>query len=326
MSLLLASSWGRFSAVTALLLFTALGWSDVADTGDDILRSSPAGAKQLTCNPASLNFSRVGVGKPETWSVTMTNAGSTSVTVSTMKANAPEFSIIHLTLPLTLPPGQSIGFNVIFAPTEMGPVKGTFAFSSNASNSILYLAVSGTGVTNWALKANPPNLQFGSVLLGASAALPVALTNAGSSSITITQDAATGAGFSFSGLQLPLTLKAGQSFTFNVKFMPRGKGSVSGGMLVSNVGDPILMIPLSGAGRQPTVSLSWTASNSPVVGYNIYRSTGGSYARINSALDPSTTYVDSSVQPGNTYYYATTAVDSSGVQSVPSNQVQVEIP
>ena len=65
-----------------------------------------------------------------------------------------------------------------------------------------------------------------------------------------------------------------------------------------------------------------------VVGYNVYRATisGGPYTKINSALDGSTTYTDSTVQAGTTYYYVTTAVDGSGTESTHSNQVQAVIP
>jgi fibronectin type 3 domain-containing protein len=65
-----------------------------------------------------------------------------------------------------------------------------------------------------------------------------------------------------------------------------------------------------------------------VLGYNIYRGSksGGPYSRVNSVLDPSTTYVDGAVQSGQNYYYVTTAVDSKGVESGYSNQVQVAIP
>jgi len=37
-------------------------------------------------------------------------------------------------------------------------------------------------------------------------------------------------------------------------------------------------------------------------------------------------YSDSTVQSGQTYYYATTAVDSSGAESGYSNKVQVSVP
>jgi fibronectin type 3 domain-containing protein len=74
--------------------------------------------------------------------------------------------------------------------------------------------------------------------------------------------------------------------------------------------------------------LSWAASTSTVVGYNVYRGTqaGGPYVALNRAADPDTTYTDSSVQGGQTYYYVVTAVDGSGTESVYSNQTQAIVP
>ena len=48
---------------------------------------------------------------------------------------------------------------------------------------------------------------------------------------------------------------------------------------------------------------------------NIYRgnSSGGPYTKINSALDATAAYTDNSVLAGQTYYYVTTAVDTSGM-------------
>ncbi len=65
-----------------------------------------------------------------------------------------------------------------------------------------------------------------------------------------------------------------------------------------------------------------------VVGYNIYRGTtsGGPYTKLNSSQVLLTTYTDSTVQSGLTYYYVTTAVDSGGTESIYSNEVQAVIP
>lgn len=78
----------------------------------------------------------------------------------------------------------------------------------------------------------------------------------------------------------------------------------------------------------PTVSLSWQASTSVVAGYNLYRSTisGGPYQRLNSALITSLGYTDSSVQGATTYFYVSTSVDASGVESENSNQATAVIP
>jgi fibronectin type 3 domain-containing protein len=82
------------------------------------------------------------------------------------------------------------------------------------------------------------------------------------------------------------------------------------------------------AAPQHSVALSWNASTSTVVGYNVYRGTqsGGPYAVLNSAPDATTTYTDSSVQAGATYYYVVTAVDATGTESAYSNQTQAIIP
>ncbi len=77
-----------------------------------------------------------------------------------------------------------------------------------------------------------------------------------------------------------------------------------------------------------SVALSWNASTSVVTGYNVYRSTvsGTGYTRINSALVSVLAYTDATVQGGTTYYYVTTAMDSTGMESAYSNQVSAVIP
>ena len=79
---------------------------------------------------------------------------------------------------------------------------------------------------------------------------------------------------------------------------------------------------------QYSVNLSWNPSTSQVVGYNVYRSTqsGGPYTMINPVLDPNTAYTDSTVVDGQTYYYATTAVNSQGEESGYSNLSEAVIP
>ncbi len=77
-----------------------------------------------------------------------------------------------------------------------------------------------------------------------------------------------------------------------------------------------------------SAALSWTASTSTVSGYNVYRGTvnGGPYTLINPSLVTGLSYTDTNVQSGTTYYYVTTAVDSTNVESVNSNQVIAVIP
>ena len=79
-----------------------------------------------------------------------------------------------------------------------------------------------------------------------------------------------------------------------------------------------------------SVALTWNASTSTVTGYNVYRSTvsGAQYAKLNSVLVAGMAFTDTTVVSGSgiTYYYVTTAVDSTGGESIPSNEVPAQVP
>jgi len=58
----------------------------------------------------------------------------------------------------------------------------------------------------------------------------------------------------------------------------------------------------------------------------VYRRGRLGVVRINSLPLTETSYVDTSVQPGETYYYTTKAVNAKGTESNPSNEVRVTVP
>ena len=69
---------------------------------------------------------------------------------------------------------------------------------------------------------------------------------------------------------------------------------------------------LSGEQINDSVELNWNASNVPeLAGFNIFRSTTdpGRYEKLNDIPISVASYVDTTVLPGNTYYYFVTAVD-----------------
>jgi len=289
--------------------------------------SASAATPQLACTPARLDFGVVVLSHAETLLVTLTNNGATSLTVSGIAASSSEFTTSSLILPLVLPAGQSVDLSVRFAPTARGWTYGTIEVFSNASNPTLVLAVEGAGALSWFTATNPSIVSFGQVLKGTSSTVPVVLTNASSSTITISKLGTTGTGFSMSGPTLPLTLEAGQGVTVNVTFAPQATGTEGGSLFAWGTGR---VVPLTGTGvvTPYSVNLFWNSS-ADVVGYNVYRSLtpSGTYTRINSTLDSITAYTDSTVVSGQTYYYAATSVSSSGQESTRSTPpVQAVIP
>jgi fibronectin type 3 domain-containing protein len=77
-----------------------------------------------------------------------------------------------------------------------------------------------------------------------------------------------------------------------------------------------------------SVDLTWNPSNSVVIGYNLYRGTvsGGPYARLNPSILSGTTYTDSTIQSGTTYYYVSTSINSDAEESSYSNEASAAIP
>jgi hypothetical protein len=394
-----------------------------------LLASTVPSAAQINANPAQLHFGSTTIGQSESLPITLTNSGSSSVTISGLSSTSGEFSIPNLKLPFVLGAGQSAALNVTFAPTVGGWEGGELAFTSTASNKKLYVLIGGVGAAGVLLKSSTSSLGFGSVALGATSTLPVVLTNAGSTGIVISQAQVSGTSFSMNGPTQPVTLLPNQTLTFNVLFSPKTAASFTGSLVVPN--GP-LTIPLSGTGTnnsqlllnptavnfgsvdigttstQPmtltasggavtisgsassssqfalqgvafpftiasgtsvalnvaftpssngstsgilslasnasnsnaqealsgtgmtqtyTVTVSWNPSNSQVTGYNVYRGvTQGSYTKVNSALNTGTTYTDTGLTAGQTYYYVATSVSSTGQESGYSAAVQAVVP
>ena len=224
----------------------------------------------LTCSPGNLSFGKVVIGQQKTLSATLSNTSSSAIKLSSLQVENPEFAVSGLTFPLVLKAGQTAAFKVAFTPTSSQPEAGKLLIKS-VSGISLTVPAWGSGVRNWALGASPSSLAFGSVALGTHSTLAVTLTNQGSSTITISQETHPSQDFALSGPALPISLEAGQAATFQVTFTPKWRGELASHFSVSNVGDPVLTVPLSGAGggtsaAQLTVSPATLSFGSVTVG------------------------------------------------------------
>ncbi len=287
--------------------------------------------RTLAASALSIGFGNIQIGSSQTQYETLTNSGSSTVTISGATVTGAGFELSGLSLPLNLSKGQSITFSVGFAPKTGGSVGGAIAVVSNASNPNLGITLTGTGVSAGKLTASASTLNFGSVAVGTSKSVTATVTATGSS-VIISSATSTSAEFSLAGLTLPKTIAAGQSASFTLTFTPQSSGTASGSIsLASNAANTPVVETLTGSGiaaSSHSVTLRWSPSTSAVVGYNVYRSStsGGPYAKVNPVLDASTNYLDSSVQGGKTYYYVSTAINTSGIESKYSNQMQAVIP
>jgi hypothetical protein len=207
----------------------------------------------LTCTPGNLSFGKVVVGQQKTLPATLSNIGSAAIKLSSLQVENQEFAVSGLTFPLVLKAGETADFKVVFTPTSSQPEAGKLLIESVTGVSLTVPAW-GSGVNNWSLAASPSSLAFGNVALGSNSTLTVTLTNQGSSAVTISQEIHPSRVFTLSGPALPISLEAGQAATFQVTFTPKWRGQLASNFSVSNVGDPVLTVPLSGAGAGTTTA------------------------------------------------------------------------
>jgi Abnormal spindle-like microcephaly-assoc'd, ASPM-SPD-2-Hydin len=292
--------------------------------------ANPASAGVLSTSDSSLDFGSVAINATANQSETLTNSGGSSVTITQANVSGNGFSATGLALPLTLAPGQSFTFGAAFTPKSGGNAAGSISVVSDASDSTINITLAGTGAVSGQLAVSPGALNFGNVTVGQTKSLTGSITATGST-ITVSAAGMSTSEFTISGLSLPVTLAAGKSASFTVTFKPQSSGAASAtGSFTSNASNPSAQQSLTGSGAaapQHSVALTWNPSPSTVVGYNVYRgtTTGGPYSQI-TTMNADTSYVDSSVQSGQTYFYVTRAVDGAGKESANSNQTQAAIP
>ena len=297
------------------------------------LAALPAAAWRggLAANPTKVSFGNVQLGATQSQFETLTNTGTSSITIYKSNITGSGFSAIGLALPMTLSPGQSVTLTLAFAPLAAGSTTGSFSVSSKYWRSNVSVALSGTGTSLGQLGVAQGSLNFGGVTVGKTATLSSSLTASGGS-LTVSAVTSNSSEFALSGFSLPLTIAAGQTVPFNVVFSPQTSGSISAVLnFATSSSSSAATESLAGSGVAPaphTVTLGWSDGASGVSGYNVYRGSvsGGPYVMINTALDTSTAFVDGAVAAGQTYYYVTTAVNSSGVESAYSNEVLAIIP
>jgi hypothetical protein len=120
-----------------------------------------AGSAVLSASATSESFGNVTLGSSDSATVSLTNSGNSSVTISGVATSVGGVSTSGAAN-VILAPGQATTLTVKFAPTKAGAVSGNITVASNATNSPINIAVSGDGVAaaahtvtlNWAKSAS----------------------------------------------------------------------------------------------------------------------------------------------------------------------------
>ena len=111
-----------------------------------IVPATPSANLILNSSVSALNFGSLNLSTASSQVVTLTNAGSSAVTVSNVSITGPGFTAAGVPAGLIMSPGQTATLSVTFSPSSTGGVAGSVTVASNASNSPDEIALSGTGL------------------------------------------------------------------------------------------------------------------------------------------------------------------------------------
>jgi hypothetical protein len=112
------------------------------------LTVNPSPLPKLTATPSTASFANVVVGSSSKQTITLSNIGTGSVTITQANVTGADFSITGLSLPATISASTNTAFTLIFAPTSAGSATGSLSVVSNAANSPTTIALSGVGTTS----------------------------------------------------------------------------------------------------------------------------------------------------------------------------------
>ena len=241
----------------------------------------------LTMSPSTVDFGGIGVGSSSLVAYTVTNPGTTTVTLTGPTISGTDASQFSAMASMSscvsvLAAGANCSGVVIFQPSSAGTKNATLAIGTGSAS------LTGIGVSG-ALVFSPSSLNFGNVAVGSSASLTITVTNAGSAAVDISSWSwgSYSSGFSVGSLASSCTspMAPGATCTRVLTFTPTSTGVES-------------------------TSLVWGGSSLPLTGTGVltpvYRINCGS----SSAVSP---FAADQYYSGGTQHSVTNTINLSGV-------------
>jgi|GEM_PF-4968024 len=226
-------------------------------TGKGVIRGV-AGPPAFT--PSALTFGNVKVGQPATQTLTVSNPGTLTLSVTriaTSGVDAAQFTVS--TTQFDVAAGGSQQVTVTFTPTSAGAKTASLSITHNAAGSPSSIPLSGTGAVP-DIDA-PSSFIVGSAGVGQEVSAALRLLNRGTVDLTVRSLLASDAQFTVTSPPLPFTVSAGGFQDITVTFKPSSQGAKRATLTVGS-DDPdegTFSVSLTGTGTGVTVGVDRTA-------------------------------------------------------------------
>jgi Zn-dependent metalloprotease len=212
------------------------------------LSGSGTAVPRISVEPASLDFGSLHIGGSLERTLTVHNMGSAELTVSNVELSTGPF-VRTGEAAFAVRPSGSHSITVAFAPTGIGLHQATLTLRSNdPSQPTLVVHLNGTGTAVARLSVEPASLDFGSILLGATAQRGVTVTNTGSAELLVDRIEFSDPSFALDG-ETAFRLAPAASRNLSIRFTPAVVGPSEAAMTIhcSAIEQPSFRIDLHAA-------------------------------------------------------------------------------
>ena len=223
------------SCITVLSLSGCVGLTG-ASTPAAKSSSGSATSGTLAASAATLSFGSVAAGSSSPQTLTLSNIGATSVTISQATVTGAGFSVVGGMSSVSIAPGQDKAFQIQFAPKSAGSASGSIAIASDASNPLLTISLIGTGTNGLAITSQPASQ---SVKVGQVADFSVAASGSGTISYQWKKNGAAISGATAASYATPATTNADNGAQFTVVLTDGSESLTSNAAILTVTSAPV---------------------------------------------------------------------------------------
>ncbi|WP_299007458.1 choice-of-anchor D domain-containing protein [uncultured Tenacibaculum sp.] len=249
-----------------LEITTNIGKKEVTVTGV----AEPKPLPTVDLNVTTLSFGDVEINQTDDATFTITNSGDADLEITAFEVkgtDASEFTAAATAE--TLAVGGTKTVSVTFAPATEGNKTASLEITTNVGVKIITLDGKGTAVAEPVMTFSESPIAFGNVEVGQELSKTITVSNTGNADLEITNvnivGSSTASSFTVIGgtSSLIRTIAPGDTYTFEVKFIPSSEGYVSASIRLYNNAYDIgyTFLGMNGTGTapaQPAIAFSET--------------------------------------------------------------------
>jgi len=226
---------------------------------------SPAGVEAGAFSVSSRKDSigSVQIGSTKTDSVTVTNTGTTTLTISSVTSSNAQFKAGPSSASIAA--GAARKFGITYTPTSAGPQSSFIVFTHNGPTTPDTVTATGTGTVP-AFSVNRKTVPYGFVVIATGKQDSVTVTNTGTAALVISTVTSTNARYTVS--PAAGTIQPGARITFRITFTPTANSLQNGNIVFAHNAPTVRdTVAVSGTGTGFSINRRSVAfGNVPVTG------------------------------------------------------------